>query len=763
MSDERLTELNAEIENTSDAGEYLGESWEAQLEGLNTRMLEETPKLLCKLYEHLWGLANGYSEVKECAKAAGEEKKLRSVMRREVKASYRKDLDVALKFQEWTLRLQDDIDIKMPGEGALNKIFSEVGLGVGFDLLKKLPDTYSKPNVPAIATDKKKKVSIAILEELLASVEVDEKGSHKNDIKLADVGHLIKMHCLPDVGDRVEYDKNIRGVAIESVGGEDGNFDGIAVKLDGSDEEVILLRGERKITSEKPAQLHEAALIRSNDPKIDSQTVVVKDWISKPGDWVEIQKEDGTSDKVQISEVFGEVLGLDGITLEIPANDLVKAPTKKSKVVGELLNLVSKGGALEKVAIAVERAEKPLLEKIDELNATLEVRYEESKLGDFKPESFNALPIAQRIEVFRAMPEPEQQEIFTAVVPPAVETKAIEINSELAIAIEANAVPFPESEKEETVPEPVIEVETVEPKTEPQSNELPAVEPVVVEPVVDAPVESEPEQQVQPEIQAVPELDIRIVESAEKLLLGAFNRYHLSIEEGSDRDVGRTIFTDLFKSDDKVKKFLNHPSGRYFLTAIHTMPWGMNRKDLKNWGFEDVAIVCDRINDVTKAELFNAVNLFKNGNKDELATLDKRVKQAAQSTLTPKERKVAIAKSKSSKPSAIPEFKTVHSEIKPNIEEIRDWLLTSTFFESAIGLIQVHNLTLEDVISVESLQSFCNANQAKADHTIQILKRLGRKDYLPFPIANAQEVVVVPVTQKIDDAKEEVNVFDVGF
>lgn len=745
MSDEQLTELNPEIENTSDETEYLAESWEALLDGLNTRMLAETPKLLRKLYEHLWGLANGYREVRECAEAAGEEKKLRSVMRREVKASYRKDLDVALKFQEWTLRLQDDIYIKTPGEGALDKIFSEVGLGVGFDLLKKLPDTYSKPNVPAIATDKKKKVSIAILEELLASVEVDEKGSHKNDIKLADVGHLIKMHCLPEVGDRVEYDKNIRGVVIESVGGEDGNFDGIAVRLDGSEEEVILLRGERKITSEKPAQLHEAALIRSSDPKLDSQTVVVKDWISKPGDWVEIQKEDGTSDKVQTSEVFGEVLGLDGITLEIPANDLVKAPTKKSKVVGELLNLVSKGGALEKVAIAVERAEKPLLEKIDELNATLEVRYEESKLGDFKPESFNALPIAQRIEVFKAMPEPEQQEIFTAVVPPAVETKAVE-----TIAVTPLA--------EEVVPDvSAIEVETIEPKVDPQPDELPVAVSVVV-PLA----ESEPEQQVQPEIQAVPELDIRIVESVEKLLLGAFNRYHLSIEEASDQGVGRTIFTDLLKSDDKVKKFLNHPSGRYFLTAIHAMPWGMNRKDLKNWGFEDVATVCDRINDTTKAELFKAINLFKDGNKEELAALDKRVKQAAQATLTPKERKVAVSKSKSSKPTVISEFKTVHPEIKPNIEEIRHWLLTSTFFESAIGLIQVHNLTLEDVISVEALQSFYNANQAKADHTIQILKRLDREDYLPTPV-NTQKVDVVTTIEVPSNTQEEPTVTDIGW
>lgn len=728
MSDERLTELDTEIEDTSVANGHLDESWETQLSDLNTRMLQETPKLLCKLYEHLWGLANGYSEVRESAEAAGEEKKLRSVIRREVKASYRKDLDTALKFQEWALKLQDDIGIKMSGEGALDKIFSEVGLGVGFDLLKKLPDTYNKPNVPAIATDKKKQVSIAILKELLDSVEVDEKGSHKNDIKLADVGHLIKMHCLPDVGDRVEYDKNIRGVAIESVGGEDGSFDGIAIKLDGSEEEVILLRGERKITSEKPAQLHEAALIRSSDPKLDSQTVVIKDWISKPGDWIDITREDGTQDKVQVSEVFAEVLQLNGTTLEIPAKDLVKAPTKKSKIVGELLNLVSEGGALEKVAIAVERAEKPLLKQIDELNTTLEVRYEE-------------VPIAQWIEVFKAMPEPEQQEILAHIVPTTVPAESIGIDTERAIVIEANTVA-------PLVDEVEIESEIIVAVTNPETELAIAI----------------PEDQAG--ITTVPELDINVVESAEKLLLGAFNRYHASIaEEGSEQTkVGRTIFTDLLKSGHEVKEFLNDPSGRYFLTAISNMPWGMNRTDLKKWGLENIKIVCDRINADTEAELFNAINLFKAGNKEELATLDKRVKSAAQATLTPKERKVAIGKSKSSKPNAIPEFKTVHPNIKPNIEEIRHWLLSSTFFESAVGLIQVHGLTLEDVISVQALQDFSNANEAKADHVIQVLKRLGREDYLPLPIVgSARKATVVPVIQELNNAKKEANVSDIGW
>lgn len=736
MSEERLTEINTEIENASVTNERLGESWETQLSDLNARMLQKTPKLLRELHTHLWQLANGYSGVRECAEAAGEEKKLRSVMRREVKASYRKDLDIALKFQDWALRIEEDENIDVTGTGGvLDTFFQEVGLGVGFGLLNKLPDTYSKPNVPAIATDEKKKVSIAILEELLDSVQVDEKGSHKNDIKLADVGHLIKMHCLPDVGDRVEYDKNIRGVAIESVTGEDGNFDGIAIKLDGSEEEVILLRGERKITSEKPAQLHEAALIRSSDPKFDSQTVVVKDWISKLGDWIDITREDGTQDKVQVSEVFAEVLQLNGTTLEISARDLVKAPTKKSKIVGELLNLVSEGGALEKVAIAVERAEKPLLKQIDELNATLEIRYEEG-------------PIAQWIEVFKAMPEPEQQEILAHIVPTAVPTESIEINLERAIVIEANAA-APLVDEVEVVPG----VSTIESE--------------IVVAVVDPEIElatATPEDQAG--IEAVPELDINVIESAEKLLLGAFNRYHASIvEEGSEQTkVGRTIFTDLLKSDHKVKKFLSHPSGRYFLTAISIMPWGMNRTDIKNWGLENIGIVCDRINADTEAELFNAINLFKAGSKEELAALDKRVKSAAQATLTPKERKVAISKSKSSKVNAIPEFKTVHPEIKPNIEEIRHWLLSITFFESAVGLIQVHGLTLEDIISVQALQDFYNANEAKADRVIQVLKRLGREDYLPLPIVGSvQKATVVPAIQEVDDAKKEANVSDISW
>lgn len=426
MSEERLTELEAN-ETFADSEEAC--TWESELEFLNNRMLEETPKLLRKLYEHLWGLANGYEEVLEQAEAAGETKKLRSAMRQNMKPSYRKDLDAALKFRQWVRNVEDDIEIRSPG-AALDTMFAEVGLGVGFGLLNKLSDTYTKPNVAAIDIDKRKKVSIAILEELVAGVQVADKGSPKNDIKLAEVGHLIKMHCLPEVGDRIEYDKTIRGVVVETVGGEDGNFDAVMVKIDGSDKEEVLVRGERKIGSEKPAELHEAAIIRGGDPKLDGQTVVVKDWIRKPGGLIEVVREDGTEDKVQGHTVFGEVLLLDGSIQEIPAQDLVKAPAKKSRVVGELLTLVSAGGTLEKLDNAVKEAKLPLLKMIDDLNEVLEKSHD--------PGIFNDLPLAQRIEIIAKMPRPDKQEIWTQLGAEMSESNSVVVNPERAIEIQAS-------------------------------------------------------------------------------------------------------------------------------------------------------------------------------------------------------------------------------------------------------------------------------------------------------------------------------------
>ncbi len=407
------------------------DNWESGVEYLNDLMLRETPLLIDRLFKHLMKIGEIYNNVLEQATSLGHQKKLKGLMRREIKDSYRRDLKVAHALIEWRKK------INYPKvESELATIFSEVGLGVGFGLLGKLPDTYSKPNVRAIDIDKRRDVSITIFEELAAMVKVANETDPKNDIKLADVGNLIKTFNLPEVGDRIEFDKTVRGIVVEEVpgvsgeNGQSGSFDGVLVRIDGSGEEKLFVRGQSKVKEEKPAQLHEAAIIRGDDPKMHGQTVVVKEWM--PGEESAVQ-----------------VLRLDGTSVILPAKDLVKAPAKQARVVGDLLHLVSESGALEKVESAVNQAKLPLLEQIDLLNQALETSHkegriyavsalrEQGKLGDFRPEIFNDLPIAQRIEVIGKMPQPDKQEIWAQLGSEIFESKSVDVNPERVIEIQA--------------------------------------------------------------------------------------------------------------------------------------------------------------------------------------------------------------------------------------------------------------------------------------------------------------------------------------
>jgi hypothetical protein len=744
MSDERLTELNKTSSAPADSVNTTKE-WQDAVDDLNAKMLEETPALIQKIYNHFLDLGYRDREIAEMAEASGEEKKLRSFARRELKASFRKDIAVGRKLVEW----QEALDRPKTLEQDLGKIFSEVGLGVGFGLLGKLPDTYTKPNLQATDTEKRRNVAIAIFDDLVSQVQQGDETSPKNDIKLADIGHLIKLNCLPETGSRVEYDKTTRGEVVEVVSGEDGNPDGVIVRIDGSGEEALITRGTKKLKEEKPAQLHEAAIVRGDDPKLHGQTVVVKNW------------ESGT-------EGNAEVLRLDGTLEIVPSKDLVKAPSKKSRIVGDLLNLVSEGGALAKIEIAVEQAKQPLLKEIDKLNEALVTSHEEGqvyavsslreqgKLGDFRPEIFNELPIAQRIEVIKAMPEPEQQEILvhiasSAVQPTAVQPKLAPLTEELvaeesAILIEAGEATIKFEPTIETVvadrsdcpneiqAEPVLDFKpenTADGAVPEQAIAAEASEITVEQNAVAA--ERAIETQIE-ELVEEPELDKDLVEKAEKLLLLAFNEYRESIDVNPKRGgAGHIIFANLIKSEPTVKKFLAHNSGCYFLTAIATDPWGAVLSDINSWGVADPEIVRNRVNAVAETELFHAIDLFKAGNKTALEPLDKRLKIAACATLSKKEK--ALAKQKAAQ---LPESVSVHPVVKAkaDIDQIRGWLLSTVEgdLETAIGTMQGFQLALEDIVSPDDLREFHDSSIAKSKHVNRILKHFDKEDYIASPI-----------------------------
>jgi hypothetical protein len=723
MSDERLT---AELNKTSSASADSANStkaWEDAVDDLNVIMLEETPVLIEKLYNHFLDLGYRYREITEIAEASGEEKKLRSFTRRELKASYRKDITVGCKLVEW----KEALDRPETLEQDLGKIFSEVGFGVGLGLLGKLPDTYTKPNLRATDTEKRRQVAITIFDNLVEQVQASDETSPKNDIKLADIGHLIKLNSLPETGTRVEYDKTTRGEVVEVVSGEDGNLDGVIVRIDGSGEEALITRGTKKLKEEKPAQLHEAAIVRGDDPKLHGQTVVVKNW------------ESG-------AEGNAEVLRLDGTSEIVPIKDLVKAPSKKSRIVGDLLSLVSAGGALAKIEIAVEQAKQPLLKEIDALNQALAISHEEGqvyavsslreqgKLGEFRPEIFNELPIAQRIEVIKAMPELEQQEILTHIAPSVVQPKLESLAKESTILIEAG---------EATIKFEPATIETVTPdKSDPPHETQTA-------PVLETKAEASAETRVeQGEVESErvigtqvekPKLDKDLVEKAEKLLLATFNKYHESIDTNSKTrgGAGHIIFADLIKAEPVIKEFLSHTCGSYFLTAIATDPWGAVLSDINNWGIEDPEAVRNRVNTVIETELFHAINLFKCGDKTALAPLSNRVKNAAWATLTKKERSLAIEKNKTVKTQALPESVSVHPAVKAkaDIDQIRGWLLSTVEgdLETAIGTMQGFQLSLEDIINPDDLRVFHDSTIAKSKHVNRILKHFDKEDYIASP------------------------------
>lgn len=786
MSDERLEKLNGTPVETAKEIDT-GKDWELAVEALNATMLEETPKLTDLIRQHYTDLGNRAIEIREHAAASGEEKKLRSFMRREMKASYRKDIEIGCKLVEW----ERNIDNPEYTEDALQTIFSEVGLGVGLGLLSKLPDTYGKPNVRATDTERRRRVAITILDELVNDVTQANETDPKNDLVVARVGNLIKTFTLPEIGDRVEFDKTMRGVVVEHVDGEGEALDGAIVRIDNSGEEKLVLRGQKKFTEEPIARLHEAAIVRGDNSELYGQTVVVQNY--EPGD----------SEQV-------EALRLDGTVVKLPAKDLVRAKPKDAKVVGDLLHLVSEQGHLDKIKLAVERAEKPLLKQIDELRATAEVSYGDgqifaaSRLSEVQPEVF--------VGAFTAMPSDKQAIVLSQIVPKAAPQpldsgRAIEIQGgrsdaeigEVLIAKYAGgecdrsaltpeeageAVDLLANVASEPAPEQPIAAEIL-PGITPETNEAPPVEvemkavaerfadtsaveddraleilesklaPEAAEEQVEvsAPVEISPIE-VKAEQDVEPKLPLDLIESSEKYLLDCFNDYFAK-RESALPTVGasaHSIFAKAIAQEAGVKNFLSHSTGKYFLMAIATGPWGGIRNDIALWGVSNPDAVRDRIDATTEeglkteTELFEAINFFKDGNKKALKSVDDRIKKAAQATLTKKEKAAMLKKakaletaSKGSSPNAntAPEVSAVHPTVRAsaNIGEIRDWLLTTTFFQSAVGLIEGYELKIEEIISSEELHNFAKQSPEKASHAAQILKTLDREDYLNTPIS----------------------------
>ncbi len=750
MSDERLENYTT-TETTKEVN--TGKDWELAIEEWNASLLEETPKLTDLIRQHLYDLGNRCIEIREQAAASGEEKKLRSFMRREIKASIRKDIEIGCKLVEW----ERNIDNPEYTEDALQTIFSEVGLGVGFGLLSKLPDTYSKPNVRAIDTARRRQVAIAILDELVDDVTQANETDPKNDLVVARVGNLIKTYTLPEVGDRVEFDKTMRGVVVEHVDGEGEALDGVIVRIDNSGEEKLIFRGQKKFTEEPIARLHEAAIVRGDNSELYGQTVVVQNY---------------ERDSEQV-----EALRLDGTVVKLPAKDLVRAKPKEAKVVGDLLHLVSEQGHLNKIKLAVEHAEKPLLKQIDELRATAETSYGDgqifaaSRLSEVQPEIF--------VGAFTAMPSDKQEIVLSQIVPVAKKVAPSPLDSNRAIEIQGDTATPVENIGTETQSEPVaeiIEASPVEVQAEVVAEDAAAIE-------VDRPIET-------PE----PELDSELIKKAEDALKKAFNTYRANRKLAQTRKNNEPLpespiatFQNAIEKNPEVKAFLAHSIGSHFLAVIASEPWVAIVGYIKgHWSDLNTDAICDRIQPAS-TEVYETAELYRVGNIEAIKPLDLRLKVAAQYGCLSKEERAVIGKNgnvvveKEAKPKSEtkissktktqipkPETSAVHPVVRAsaNIPQIRDWLLTSTFLETAVGLIKGYELKLEDVISSEQLQAFANQNPAKANHVTQILKTLNREDYLNIPVLSeteADSASTPVVVEESNNNQAEDYLGDIGF
>lgn len=389
MSDERLGfQEDSSVDSEKEVN--IGKDWEIAIEDLNVHMLEEAPNMIAVVREYFLNLGYRYSEIKEQATASGEEKKLRSFMRRKLKKSFRSDIEIGIRLVEWERKLDRPVET----EKALRTIFSEVGLGVGFGLIAKLPDSYSKPNVQVMEVERRRQVAITILDELVADVQVANETDLKNDLVPARIGNLIKRFTLPEVDDRVEFDKTMRGVVVEHIDGEGEALDGVIVRIDNSGEEKLLLRGQQRFTDEPIARLHEAAIVRGDNQALYGHTVVVQNY--EPGD----------------SELV-EVLCLDGASVKLPAGDLVRAKPKDAKVVGDLLHLVSEKGHLDKIKLAVEHAEKPLFKQIDDLRVIAEASYKDGQI--FAASSLSEVQLEVFVEAFAAMTSERQAIVLSQI------------------------------------------------------------------------------------------------------------------------------------------------------------------------------------------------------------------------------------------------------------------------------------------------------------------------------------------------------------
>jgi len=413
MSDERLDiQEPPSVDGTKEID--MGKDWELAIDSLNVHMLEKAPNIIDEVRQYFLNIGQLYSEIKEQAAASGEEKKLQSFMRRELKKSFRADIEIGIRLVEWERKLDRPVET----ENALRTIFSEVGLGVGFGLITKLPDSYSKPNVRATEVERRRQVAIAILEEVVSDVQVANETDPKNDLVPARIGNLVKRFTLPEVDDRVEFDKTMRGVVVEHIDGEDEALDGVIVRIDGSGEEKLLLRGQKKFTDEPIARLHEAAIVRGDHQALYGHTVVVQGY--EPGDLELV-----------------EVLCLDGTSVKVPAKDLVRAKPKDSKVVGDLLQLVSEKGHLDKIKLAVEHAENPLFKRINDLQAIAETSYKDGQifaascLSEVQPEVF--------VAAFTIMPSTKQAILFEGFANVRSRIAPPPLDMDLAICVEGAA------------------------------------------------------------------------------------------------------------------------------------------------------------------------------------------------------------------------------------------------------------------------------------------------------------------------------------
>lgn len=746
MSDERLDLLEtASTETTKEVD--MAKDWELAIEDLNATILEETPKLTDLVRQHYLDLGNRYIEIHEQAAASGEEKKLRSWMRREMKKSFVSDIKIGHKLLEW----ERSLDRQKETETALQTIFSEVGLKVGFGLLEKLPDTYSKPNVRATDTERRKQVAIAILDELVSDVTVANETDPKNDLVPARIGNLVKTFSLPEVGDRVEFDKTMRGVVVEHVDGDEAVLDGAIVRIDNSGEEKLVLRGQKKFVGEPIARLHEAAIVRGDNPEMYGHTVVVQNY--EPGD----------------SELV-EVLCLDGTTEKIPAKDLVRAKPKDAKVVGDLLHLVSEKGHLDKIKVAVEHAEKPLLKQIDELRTTAEISYKDgqifaaSSLSEAEPEVF--------VGAFTAMPSEKQAIVLSQIVP--AKPAPSPLDSDLVIEIQGGrsddeireglVAKFTGGEYDQSVSTPELESESAQQTSITESQPEPpapeAVEAPTIEVQLDAVAEEVSVEVTQPIADLEPELDDELIKKAEDVLKVAFDTYRANDKLAKARKNNEPLpespiatFQNAIASNPEVKTFLAHSTGVHFLAVISSEPWGAIGSYIKShWLDLDTEAICDRIQSAS-AEVYKVADLYRIGDVEAIKPLDRRLKVAAQYGCLSKEERVAIskngkvvaekvetkteekakvkAKSKTEKQVQKVEAKPVEVN-QPNIELIRSYLLTSSHCGIAFKQIEDHNLSLKDVISCDELQAFCDKGESQSQHVEVILQRLDEPNYLTF-------------------------------